>query len=181
MRTMMLKMPPQILAFVLASFLCPQLTGLAASPANAHIHTRLKITITGCTNSIPDEHAVFDVEIANESSEPIRFNKGDLDTAFQIHTFRDADKRKWSARDLGVLADLPSNQTDFSDAVDPGKSLRVKVVTRLQISKDKRAVARPAEFKYSISDHITVTDSKSEQSFKAILIGEGKFKVVWVE
>jgi hypothetical protein len=181
MFTMMLRAPTHILAFVLASLVQLHLTCLAAADLNPNIHTRLKITIAGCTNSIVDEHAIFDVEIFNESSEPLRLNIGDLNTAFQIHTFRDNDKKKWLARELGVLADLPSNEIDFSEAIDPGKSLRLKVTTRLQVSKEKHAAPRPAEFRYSISDHIAVTDSKGARSFKAILIGEGKFKVTWVE
>lgn len=152
-----------------------------ASDANSNIHTRLKLTIVGCTNRITDEQAVFDLEILNDSRETIRINKNDLDTAFQIHTFRDNDKLKWRAKELGVLGDLPSTEADFSEPVDAGKTLRLKLVTRVLESKEKQAAARPHELKYSISDHITVVAAKATGSYKAILIGEGKFKLIWVE
>ncbi len=168
------------LAFmVLAIFVENRMSSVLASEDGQKIHDTLKITVISCSNAVADDHAVFDLEVLNESDEPIRISKFDLYAAFQIHSFLDSDKVKWRAKKLAIIGDLPTDENDFSETIAPGKVLRLKVPTRVLEAAKKPKSNEPAEFKFKISDHITVADPEMTRKFKAMIVGDGKFKSTW--
>jgi hypothetical protein len=129
--------------------------------------------------------AEFELSISGSTAVPLKLSRFNLVGLLRAGQFAETNKQTWSVRETRIIEQPPAPDADFNVLIDPGKTNRVRIVTRpiIRLSQ-KDDASNPnglaVQIRYELSREVgAISKTTGEFSWVACK-GTGMTKVQWI-